>query len=146
MSNKAIAIATFCDDVRSERGNKYSVMGCYGPEMIVDNFPMVFARLCAMVVVAIPLDLQVENLFLRATLNNDLLAELPMSNISSVLADANKNSRDGRTKLDLRAFMTFSPLLLTEESDISIKACFNEEHVHAGTLHIRQRKDGDPQF
>jgi hypothetical protein len=33
-------IAQFCDDVRQEIGNKFSLMGCYGSDLYVPAFPI----------------------------------------------------------------------------------------------------------
>lgn len=36
----------FCDDVRVEVGNKLSLMGVYGPTMIVKSVPAILSKLC----------------------------------------------------------------------------------------------------
>lgn len=36
----------YCDDIRFERGDKISLIGVYGPNMIVPTFPITLPRLC----------------------------------------------------------------------------------------------------
>ena len=46
MSHKPDGYTIFCDDVRQEIGNKFSLMGIYGPEMFVDSpFPLMMAKM-----------------------------------------------------------------------------------------------------
>jgi hypothetical protein len=35
-----------CDDIRQEMGNKISLMGIYGKEVIIPDIPFVFPKLC----------------------------------------------------------------------------------------------------
>jgi len=35
-----------CDDVREETGNKYSLMGVYGAELVFANLPALLPKLC----------------------------------------------------------------------------------------------------
>lgn len=48
--------ATFCDDVRQELGNKLSLMGVYGPDLIVQSFPTTLPKLCCLFNIRIPVE------------------------------------------------------------------------------------------
>jgi hypothetical protein len=61
MTGKRTVIAQFCDDVRQEIGNKFSLMGCYGTDLYVPAFP--FKR-------------PFERLALRLVRGEDVLSEL----------------------------------------------------------------------
>lgn len=50
----------WCDDVRSEVGNKLSVMGLYSGVMVVDHMPVRLARLAALVTLVTPHDFPAE--------------------------------------------------------------------------------------
>jgi hypothetical protein len=54
MTGKRTVIAQFCDDVRQEIGNKFSLMGCYGTDLYVPAFPFTLPKLCAFVHVRTP--------------------------------------------------------------------------------------------
>jgi hypothetical protein len=47
MTAQRTVIAQFCDDVRQEIGNKFSLMGCYGSDLYVPAFPITLPKLCA---------------------------------------------------------------------------------------------------
>src|ERR1700743_2371862 len=40
-------LVQFCDDIRAEVGNKTSLMGIYGGDMMVPSFPAIVPKLCA---------------------------------------------------------------------------------------------------
>src|SRR5690349_19594230 len=46
----AYGVAIFCDDIRFEQQNKISLIGCYGPDLIVSGpLPVVLPKLCVMI-------------------------------------------------------------------------------------------------
>ena len=54
MSFQPFLLATFCDDVRQEVGNKLSYLGIYGPNLIVPKMPTTLAKLCCIFTLRIP--------------------------------------------------------------------------------------------
>ena len=46
MTENRTVIAQFCDDFRQEIGNKFSLMGCYGTDLYVPQFPITLPKLC----------------------------------------------------------------------------------------------------
>lgn len=44
----------YCDDVRSEVGNKLSYMGVYGSNFLVPAFPTVLPKICAVMLLHLP--------------------------------------------------------------------------------------------
>ena len=44
LANKIYTI--LCDDIRSETGNKFSLMGIYGSNIVIKKFPAVLPKLC----------------------------------------------------------------------------------------------------
>jgi hypothetical protein len=76
MTGIRTVIAQFCDDVRQEIGNKFSLMGCYGTDLYVPSFPITLPKLCAFVHVRTPRDLPFERLALRLVRGDEVLSEL----------------------------------------------------------------------
>ena len=76
MTAQRTIIAQFCDDVRQEIGNKFSLMGCYGTDLYVPSFPMTLPKLCAFVYVRTPREHPFEQLALRLVRGSDVLSEL----------------------------------------------------------------------
>ena len=76
MTSSRIVIAQFCDDVRQEIGNKFSLMGCYGTDLYVPSFPITLPKLCAFVHVRTPRESPFERLTLRLVRADEVLSEL----------------------------------------------------------------------
>jgi len=76
MTGNRIVIAQFCDDVRQEIGNKFSLMGCYGTDLYVPSFPITLPKLCAFVHVRTPREQPFERLTLRLVRGDEILSEL----------------------------------------------------------------------
>lgn len=76
MTANRIVIAQFCDDVRQEIGNKFSLMGCYGTDLYVPSFPITLPKLCAFVHVRTPRERPFARLTLRLVRADEVLSEL----------------------------------------------------------------------
>jgi hypothetical protein len=76
MTGLRTLIAQFCDDVRQEVGNKFSLMGCYGTDLYVPAFPITLPKLCAFVHVRTDRGHPFQRLTLRLVRGSDVLSEL----------------------------------------------------------------------
>ena len=76
MTAQRTVIAQFCDDVRQEIGNKFSLMGCYGTDLYVPSFPFRLPKLCAFVHVRTDRAHPFERLTLRLVRGDEVLSEL----------------------------------------------------------------------
>jgi hypothetical protein len=76
MTAQRTIIAQFCDDVRQEIGNKFSLMGCYGTDLYVPSFPITLPKLCAFVYVRTPREAPFQRLTLRLVRGEEVLSEL----------------------------------------------------------------------
>ncbi len=76
MTGTRAVIAQFCDDVRQEIGNKFSLMGCYGTDLYVPSFPITLPKLCVFVHARTPRQQPFRELTLRLMKGDDMLSEL----------------------------------------------------------------------
>ena len=76
MTAHRAVIAQFCDDVRQEIGNKFSLMGCYGSDLYVPAFPITLPKLCVFVIARTPRERPFERLTLRLVRGSEVLSEL----------------------------------------------------------------------
>lgn len=76
MTENRTVIAQFCDDVRQEIGNKFSLMGCYGSDLYVPKFPFTLPKLCVFVNCRTPFNRPFRTLTLRVVRGSEVLAEL----------------------------------------------------------------------
>jgi hypothetical protein len=121
MNGDRLLIAQFCDDVRQEVGNKFSLMGCYGGELLVDSLPAVLPKLCVQVKLLTPKDRPFERAVLRAMLNDDLLGELeiPVQQLNATIRD---NDPAVSHRLTYGAIMTFAPFVFEKEGVLRLDA------------------------
>lgn len=144
MDGARLVTAQFCDDIRHEVGNKYSLMGCYGNEMIVDKIPSVLPKLCAHVRIFTPASRPFEHLVIRAYMNDDLIAEIEMP-VTEVSADLHQKAAASELgRVAFLAMMAFSPLAITESCKVRIEAETEDGIVHGSYIHIRERTSEDP--
>lgn len=156
MKQSCVLIVSFCDDIRHEIGGKYSLIGCYGRELIVNKLPATLPKLCAFITLLIPSDSLLSRLTFRATINGDTIGEVevPVSNMQESFQEAANVADLGR--VGLHAVMVFSPLILNEPGRIQIVADTDaglvsgsyiivEEHAHndASTVVNAANASGD---
>ncbi len=135
MNTSRIVISQFCDDIRQEAGNKYSLMGCYGNELLVEKLPVLLPKLCVQVRVITPVDKPFSKLIIRAVMNNEILAE--MNVISGETTTQIPSGIDDPVRMELSVMMAFSPLPITEPSQLRIEAETENEILRGGTLLFR---------
>ena len=86
MTHNRTVIAQFCDDVRQEIGNKFSLMGCYGTDLYVPSFPITLPKLCVFVNARTPREKPFQRLTLRLVKGGEVLSEL-VANPEKLTAD-----------------------------------------------------------
>lgn len=139
MNQGRIVVTQFCDDVRYEVGNKYSLIGCYGDEMIVDKLPALLPKLCVQIRAFTTTDKVFTKLVLRAFLGEEMIAE---ANIEFGKVSADDAPADA-TRMGIMTFMFFSPLGITEPSLLRIEAETEDGVLSGGKLRIRERTTED---
>lgn len=144
MTEARSLVALFCDDVRHEVGNKYSLMGCYGDELIIEKLPALLPKLCVQLRAQTPLDRPFKKLIFRAFLNDDLLAEIEMPEDQLEHAAAVIGAREDALRLTIMAIMGLSPLAVSEPSILRVEAETEDGVLRGGHLRFRQRTADDP--
>jgi hypothetical protein len=121
----------FCDDVRQEVGNKFSLIGCYGPAIDVQPVPSVLPKLCAMVKVYTPLHRPFQKLIVRILRDDKPIAELPFA--SEALARPVGDPPPGvRWQLIIAVFV-MSPFPVEAACALRVEAETEEEVLSGGT-------------
>jgi len=129
-------ISQFCDDIRHEVGNKYSLMGCYGNELLVENLPVLLPKLCVQVRVITPIDKPFSKLIIRALMNDDIIAEMNVTPDTTI--PQMPSGIDNPIRTELSVIMTFSPLPITEPSKLRIEAEADDKILRGGILLFRE--------
>lgn len=148
MNEGRIVVADFCDDIRHEVGFKYSLMGCYSGELIADSLPITLQKLCASLSVHTPLEKPLKSLTVRAFLGSEIIAEMefPSENLIAELDKVMSTAKPESTKLSLKMHMIFSPVIVSEQTELIIEAETEEGIIKGPKLIIRTRQSSDPQI
>lgn len=140
MTDRRIVLSQFCDDIRQELGNKYSLMGCYGDEIIIDKLPIALPKLCVQLRAVTPLERPFKRLAFRALLNDDILAEIELPQEQLDHASKKICERENATRLTYMVIMGFTPLLVNEAARLRIEAETEEGVLNGGCINLRERK------
>lgn len=142
MNVSRTVISQFCDDIRHEVGNKYSLMGCYGNELLVEKLPVVLPKLCVQVRVITQIDKPFSKLIIRAVMNDDIIAE--MNVVSGEITPQIPSDIDEPAGAEFNVMMTFSPLSITEPSQLRIEAEADDELLRGGVLLFKEFSPNNP--
>lgn len=66
----------FCDDIRQELGNKFSMMGIYHAALLVEHFPVELPRLFVTMKASASADDAFSSLRFKVLLNDDLIVDM----------------------------------------------------------------------
>ena len=121
MAEERLLTVQFCDDIRQEVGNKFSLMGCYGDDMFFQSLPATLPKFCAYVKAITPRQRPFSRLTFRGILNGESLGEV---NISDEALSKMKEfaARSEGERVAGAASMTIAPFLVAEPSVLYIEA------------------------
>ena len=146
MNESRVVIAQFCDDIRHEVGNKYSLMGCYGGEMIIDKLPALLPKLCVQVRVLTPIDQPFTKLLIRAVLNGESIAEVDVPAQTMAQSYQDQTTLSDAERHVVVAIIAISPLPVSEPCQLKIEAETEDGMLRGSSLRIRERTAADPSF
>lgn len=138
MSDSRRVDVQYCDDVRQEIGNKYSLMGCYGSDMYLAEIPAVLPKLCAQIRIQTTKDSPFAKVVVRAEFNEEVISEieLPPEHLSE--SQASLDLDDDTRSIVLMVIMSFSPLAVPEPGKLRIKVETEEGIVEGSTLKLQK--------
>lgn len=136
-------IAQFCDDIRQEIGNKFSLIGCYGDQMIIDKLPATLPKFGIVVKVFTGTDRPFSHLLVRALMNDEILAELEIPVATATDLFQNIASTTDLGRVGLQAILVLSPLVVVEPCKIRIEAETEEGIIRGSYIMIRERTPED---
>ncbi len=132
MTPNRTVIAQFCDDVRQEIGNKFSLMGCYGTDLYVPSFPITLPKLCVFVHVRTPRERPFTRLTLRLVRGVEVLSEL-VANPDKLNAGA---TPDWARWLSMTGILAVSPFNAAGPCRLQVVAETESEALESGQFLI----------
>ena len=135
MAEQRFVSVQYCDDVRPELGNKVSLMGCYGPSMLLTSFPAVLPKLCAHVKVYAPTDRPFAKLAIRIFRGDQILMDLKVP--PEALANALSAERPLDAKWQIAgSLLTMSPFPVEEPCELRVEIETEDGTISGGTFRI----------
>jgi hypothetical protein len=134
MNAERFLVPLYCDDIRNEVGNKLTLVGCYGTDLLLDTLPIVLPKLAVYVRAYTPAGRLFQRLILRLRQNEELLAELDFP--AAELAAAATDHSNSRWAI-IQAVMFMSPLLVQSSGFLRLEAETEEGLLLGSKLVIR---------
>lgn len=138
MSDSRRVDVQYCDDVRREIGNKYSLMGCYGSDMYLAEIPAVLPKLCAQIRIQTAKDSPFTKVVIRAEFNEEVISEIELSSEHLLESQANLDPDDDTRSILLMVIMSFSPLVVPEPGRLRIKVETEEGIMKGHALKLQE--------
>lgn len=104
--------AILADDIRREEGNKQSIMGIYGRDVILSKIPFLFPKLCVYLIVE---ELQKSVPFIKVELN------IPKAETKKIELQPFTEDLIGK---DVNIVLEMSPIKITEAGEATIQFFF----------------------
>jgi hypothetical protein len=125
----------FCDDVRQEIGEKFTIVGTYGGELTVfGTFPAVLPKLCAVAWMNSPVlnPIKHAKFTLSGTPLGDIREELDTGGIPE-----NVPNFEGATRMDVMVTLSITPCIINEAGTVTVDVETEAGILTIGKLKIR---------
>ena len=133
MANDRFVSAEYCDDVRQEVGNKISLIGCYGTDMIVGALPAFLPKLCVVVKLRTPVDQPFGVGTIRLLRDDQSIAEMPVDATVAGVSGRPENA----TWQFLQAVIALSPFPIEAPCFLRVELEAEGEVILGPKLRIR---------
>jgi hypothetical protein len=136
-------LSYFCDDIRFEQQNKFSLIGCYGPDMILQQqpLPVLLPKLGILIQVRFPLERRAAGKILIYAPGADPmpLIEWPEEE-NYVRDDARKKETEQDQDLTPQRVALFpcvlSPFVIQKDGHLKIRMIYGSETIRLGALRV----------
>jgi hypothetical protein len=129
-----VAICLFCDDIRQELGNKFSLMGVYGSDLIFPVEPQNFLlpKFAAFVTISSDLDDAPTRISISGYIppNRTEIVKLEMPELPPV------SHPEDATRAHFRTVLEFPPFVIGEDGVIEVVISTERETIRAGRLFV----------
>lgn len=134
--------AIFCDDIRSEVGNKLSFMGCYQSELVVQSAPVTLPKLCIFASIITPKERPFKSLMLRVVQDDVELARIDLP--EEGLAGTSQISDETSTRKIVSTAIAFSPFAIEKSTMLRLMATTEEGEITGPRLLIKVAAAQEP--
>lgn len=131
----------YCDDVRMEIGNKQSLIGVYGNDLIVPEFPYILPKLHIVVNLVTPTNNPFKNLTIKVTKDGEALINVPVSTDQLEKQQSNlienEDKENGFWGISINLTLMISPFSIQKECTLRVLAETESEELKGRGLKIK---------
>jgi hypothetical protein len=135
MPEPRIAMCLFCDDIRAEVGNKISLMGIYGGDLIINTAPQptLITHFGTVIYVITDVNDVPKKISVTVHIPPDRMeiANLDMGEMPKL------QNPDEALKAQFRAFLPLPPFTIATEGFVEVIADIDGKAIRAGRLRVR---------
>lgn len=145
-----LGISLFSDDIRFELHNKISLIGCYGPEMIITgDFPFLLSKLGIFVQLRLPpgnCSPSRINIYLPDSKDDDpaVVVNIGAPTAANVEKSQQPVGSDAMSLLGTNVPILITPVQINAEGFIKVRVICGEKIIKAGTLKITRAPQQSP--
>lgn len=145
-----LGITLFCDDIRFEQYGKITLVGCYGPEMLIGgNLPTVIPRFAMYVQLRLPAGSALPSkilVYFPESKDEDpaMTVDIASPNAENIEKSRQNMGSDTVSLLATNVPILLGPTIITAEGLIKVRVKWGEQTIKAGTLRVRCVDDLDP--
>jgi hypothetical protein len=125
----------FCDDIRQEVGNKFSLIGCYGGVVQLTPIPSVMPKLCAAVRIHTPLTRPFKKLVARIIRDDKPIAEITFPP-EAFLFDP-RSAPGGAQRHSVVAMFVMAPFPVEAPCTLRVEAETEDDTISGGSFWIQ---------
>jgi hypothetical protein len=140
-----ILVGIFCDDIRNEIGNKLTLVGCYGADMLLSQFPALLPKVGVHVRIYTPIKRPVQQLSLQLTFRGEVLGVLDLDpqQLKKLVPPADMPA--DRKWAVFTTVLIVSPLHIQEPGELRVEGRTEEGELSPARLKIDyMRSDYNP--
>ncbi|ADI30489.1 hypothetical protein [Methylotenera versatilis] len=126
----------WCDDVRVEAGNKISLMGVYGGEMLVPAFPFTIEKLCLSCKSSTDIKKPFKQLKLVVSKDKTIMAEVEMSEMESQQVAPVEHIKNGANIMSVQSLIILRQIVIDSPAIFRVKLISETGEVKGHGLRV----------
>lgn len=126
----------YCDDIRHEMGNKLSLIGVYGADLVVPELPTAIAKLCVFAQLYSEVDAEFESeIEIHVMVDDEVIA-------TSTTVPRHSKDLEASQFQKLGAQFVLTPFFIEKECTLRVRAIYQGTEYQAAALKIRASPHG----
>jgi hypothetical protein len=126
----------WCDDVRVEAGNKFSLMGVYGGEMLVPAFPFTIEKLCLSCKTSTDIKKPFKQLKLVVSKDKTIMAQVEMSEMANQQEAPVEHIKNGARYISVLSLIILRQIVIDKPVTFRVKLISETGEVKGHGLRV----------